>query len=64
MPRLTEAEYETLEDEITRNPPDVDPAKSRRPSVYDGGGRFFCRVTPRQGEAYDTRESYSYTGGT
>jgi hypothetical protein len=31
MPRLTEAEYDALEDEITRNPPDVDPAKSRRP---------------------------------
>jgi hypothetical protein len=31
MPRLTEAEYDALEDEITRNPPDVDPAKSRHP---------------------------------
>jgi hypothetical protein len=31
MPRLTEAEYDALEDEITRNPPDVDPAKSHRP---------------------------------
>jgi hypothetical protein len=31
MSRLTETEYDALEDEITRNPPDVDPAKSRRP---------------------------------
>jgi hypothetical protein len=31
MPRLTEAEYDALEDEITHNPPDADPAKSRRP---------------------------------
>ncbi|MDR1286747.1 MAG: hypothetical protein LBK08_03975 [Treponema sp.] len=31
MTRLTEDEYGTLEDEITRNPPDVDPARSRRP---------------------------------
>jgi hypothetical protein len=31
MPRLTEAEYDALEDEITRNPPDIDPAKARRP---------------------------------
>jgi hypothetical protein len=31
MPRLTEAEYDALEDEITRNSPDVDPAKSRHP---------------------------------
>ncbi|MDR1467974.1 MAG: hypothetical protein LBT00_01630 [Spirochaetaceae bacterium] len=31
MPRLTEAEYDALEDEITRNPPDVDPTKSRHP---------------------------------
>jgi hypothetical protein len=31
MPRLTEAEYDALEDEITRNPPDVDPAKTRHP---------------------------------
>jgi hypothetical protein len=31
MPRLTEAEYDALEDEITRNPPDIDPAGARRP---------------------------------
>jgi hypothetical protein len=31
MPRLTETEYDALEDEITRNPPDVDPAKARHP---------------------------------
>ena len=31
MPRLTEAEYAALEDEITRNPPDVDPDSARRP---------------------------------
>jgi hypothetical protein len=31
MPKLTEAEYDALEDEFTRNPPDVDPARSRRP---------------------------------
>ena len=31
MPRLTEAEYDALEDEFTRNPPDIDPARARRP---------------------------------
>ncbi|GHT59942.1 hypothetical protein FACS1894109_16800 [Spirochaetia bacterium] len=31
MPRLTEAEYDALDEEITRNPPDIDPAKARRP---------------------------------
>ena len=31
MPRLTEAEYDALEDEFTRNPPDVDPARARHP---------------------------------
>jgi hypothetical protein len=31
MPRLTEAEYDALDEEITRNPPDVDTARSRRP---------------------------------
>ncbi|GHU74851.1 hypothetical protein FACS189450_15410 [Spirochaetia bacterium] len=31
MPRLTEAEYDALDEEITRNPPDVDSAKARRP---------------------------------
>jgi hypothetical protein len=31
MPRLTEEEYAALEEEITRSPPDVDPAKARRP---------------------------------
>jgi hypothetical protein len=31
MSRLNEAEFDALEDEIMRNPPDVDPAKSRRP---------------------------------
>ena len=31
MPRLTEAEYDALEDKFTRNPPDVDPARSRHP---------------------------------
>jgi hypothetical protein len=30
MPRLTEAEYATLEDEIIRNPPDVDTASPLR----------------------------------
>jgi hypothetical protein len=28
---LIQTEYDALEDEITRNPPDVDPAKARRP---------------------------------
>jgi hypothetical protein len=32
MPRLTEAEYDALEDEITRNPPDVDPAGLATPN--------------------------------
>ena len=31
MPRLTEAEYDALDEEITRSPPDVDPAKARYP---------------------------------
>ncbi|GHV16379.1 hypothetical protein FACS189493_2130 [Spirochaetia bacterium] len=31
MPRLTEAEYDALDEEITRNPPDVDSANARRP---------------------------------
>jgi hypothetical protein len=31
MPRLTEAEYDALEDEFTRNPPDVDTAEARHP---------------------------------
>jgi hypothetical protein len=31
MPRLTDAEYDTLDEEITRNPPDVDPDGARRP---------------------------------
>ncbi|GHV77749.1 hypothetical protein AGMMS49942_25700 [Spirochaetia bacterium] len=31
MPRLTEAEYDALDEEITRNPPDVYSAKSRCP---------------------------------
>jgi hypothetical protein len=31
MPRLTDAEYDALEDTITRSPPDVDPAKARYP---------------------------------
>ena len=30
MPRLTEAEYDVLDEEITRNPPDVDSARARR----------------------------------
>ena len=29
MPRLTESEYDALEDEFTRNPPGVDPARAR-----------------------------------
>jgi len=31
MPRMTEAEAWALEDEVTRNPPKVDPAKARHP---------------------------------
>jgi len=31
MPRMTKEEYAALEEEITRNPPDVDSAKARRP---------------------------------
>ena len=31
MPRLTEAEYDALEDEFTQNPPGVDPARARHP---------------------------------
>jgi hypothetical protein len=31
MPRLTEAEYDALDEEIIRNPPDVDLARARRP---------------------------------
>jgi hypothetical protein len=31
MPRLTEDEYDALENEITQNPPDVDPSKARHP---------------------------------
>jgi hypothetical protein len=31
MPRMTEAEAWALEDEVTRNPPTVDPAKARHP---------------------------------
>jgi hypothetical protein len=31
MPRLTEAEYDALDEEIIRNPPDVDLAAARRP---------------------------------
>ena len=31
MQRMTEAEASALEDEVTRNPPKVDPAKARHP---------------------------------
>ena len=31
MPRMTETEAWALEDEVTRNPPKVDPAKARHP---------------------------------
>ena len=31
MPRMTEAEAWALEDEVTRNPPKVDPGKARHP---------------------------------
>ncbi len=31
MPRMTEEEAWALEDEVTRNPPAVDPAKARHP---------------------------------
>jgi len=31
MSRMTEAEYAALDEEICRNPPDVDPAQARRP---------------------------------
>lgn len=31
MPRMTEEEAWALEDEVTRNPPKVDPAKARHP---------------------------------
>jgi hypothetical protein len=31
MPRLTEAEYDALDEEIIRNPPDVDLGAARRP---------------------------------
>ena len=31
MPRMTEAEAWALEDEVTKNPPKVDPAKARHP---------------------------------
>jgi hypothetical protein len=47
MPRLTEAEYDALEDAITRNPPDVDTARSRRPVhivTVDGFSADWLRV--------------------
>ena len=31
MPRMTEEEAWALEDEVTRNPPKVDPSKARHP---------------------------------
>ena len=31
MPRMTEKEAWALEDEVTRNPPKVDPSKARHP---------------------------------
>jgi len=31
MPDLTDEEYDALEEEVTRNPPKVDPAKARHP---------------------------------
>jgi hypothetical protein len=31
MPRMTEEEAWALEDEVTRNPPAVDPSKARHP---------------------------------
>ena len=47
MPRLTEAEYDALEDTFTRNPPDIDPAGARRPVrmiVVDGFAADWLRV--------------------
>jgi hypothetical protein len=32
MPRMTEAEAWALEEEVTKNPPKVDPAKARHPA--------------------------------
>jgi hypothetical protein len=57
MPRLTEAEYDILEDEITRNPPDVDPAKSRRPVrmvVVDDFSAEWLRVKAEAGHTTPT----------
>jgi hypothetical protein len=31
MPDLTDEEYDALEEELTKNPPKVDPAKARHP---------------------------------
>jgi hypothetical protein len=58
MPRLREAEYDALEDEITRNPPDVDPAKSRRPVrmvVADDFSAEWLRVKAEAGHTTPTK---------
>jgi hypothetical protein len=58
MSRLTQAAYDTLEDEITRNPPDVDPAKSRHPVrmvVVDDFSAEWLRVKAEAGHTTPTK---------
>jgi hypothetical protein len=58
MQRLTENEYDALEDEIMRNPPDVDPAKSRRPVrmvVVDDFSAEWLRIKAEAGHTTPTK---------